>query len=34
MATPKRSAFGRGIDSMISIYNIVTCGTSSINQIE
>jgi len=34
MATPKRSALGRGLDALISMDNIVTSGTSSIHEIE
>ena len=34
MATPKRSALGRGLDALISMDNIVTAGTSSIHEIE
>ena len=31
MATPKRSALGRGLDALISMDNIVTSGTSSVS---
>ena len=34
MATPKRSALGRGLDALIPMDNIVTSGTSSIHEIE
>ena len=34
MATPKRSALGRGLDALISMDNIVTSGSSSIHEIE
>ena len=34
MATPKRSALGRGLDALISMDNIETSGTSSIHEIE
>ena len=34
MATPKRSALGRGLDALISMDNIVPSGTSSIHEIE
>ena len=34
MATPKRSALGRGLDALISMDNIVTSGTSFIHEIE
>ena len=34
MSTPKRSALGRGLDSLISMDNIQTGGSSAINEIE
>ena len=34
MATQKRSALGRGLDALITMDDISTSGTSSINEIE
>ena len=34
MSTPKRNALGRGLDSLISMDDIQTGGSSAINEID
>ena len=34
MSTPKRNALGRGLDSLISIDDIQTGGSSAFNEID